>query len=401
MPSPPVIDYAGLGRTETRTARRLEIGSLLQRLDWVLLGATGAAVAYGLWAIAGITQKDLPGDPNYFLVRQASYAAIGGIALVLALLIDPRFYLRYRRAIYAGTLGTMAFILIAGAAARHSRRWIDLGFFRFQPSEFGKVLFVLFLAGFLAERGRRIGEAKIVMTAIGIAAGPILLVFLQPDIGTALVYAAALAAVLFVAGARWWHLAGLALAVVVTALAILWWLPAGGIDVLKPYQAERLYGFVNPDKDPQGTTYNVQQSITAVGAGGLRGRGVSGATQTSLNYIPEHGTDFAFASLAEQRGFLGASLLLLLYLLIVWRGLKVVTVARDAFSAIAAGGIVAGFLFQVFVNVGMAMGIAPITGIPLPFVSVGGSSMIANLMAIGILEAIYARGTGTRLGRRR
>jgi rod shape determining protein RodA len=401
MPSPPVIDYAGIGRTDRRMARRLELGALLQRLDWVLLGATGAAVAYGLWAIAGITQKDLPGDPNHFLVRQASYAGIGAIVLVLALLVDPRVYLRYRRAIYAGTLATMAFILLAGAAARHSKRWIDLGFFRFQPSEFGKVLFVLFLAGFLAERGRRIGEGKIVMTAVALAAGPILLVFLQPDIGTALVYGAALAAVLFVAGARWWHLAGLGLAVVIAALAILWWLPAGGVDVLKPYQAERLYGFVNPDKNPQGSTYNVNQSITAVGAGGLRGRGVGGATQTSLNYLPEHGTDFAFASLAEQRGFLGSSLLLLLYLLIIWRGLKVVTVARDSFSAIAAGGIVAAFLFQVFVNVGMAMGIAPITGIPLPFVSVAGSSMIANLLAIGILEAIYVRGTGTRLGRRR
>ncbi len=401
MAAPPAIDYAGLGRVQVRTSRRHEVLSLLQRLDWVLLGATAAAVAYGLWAIAGITHADVPDNPNYYLIRQGSYAAIGAVLFVLALLVEPRFYLRYRMVIYAGTLATMGFILVAGAAARHSRRWIDLGFFRFQPSEFGKVLFVLFLAGFLAEKGRRIGEARVVATAVGLAAGPVLLVFLQPDIGTALVYSAALAAVLFIAGARWWHLVGLGLAVVIAALAILWWLPAGGVDVLKPYQAERLYGFVNPDKNPQGSTYNVNQSITAVGAGGIYGRGVRGSTQTTLNYLPEHGTDFAFASLAEQRGFLGASLLLLLYLLIIWRGLKVVTLARDAFSAIVAGGIVAAFLFQVFVNVGMAMGIAPITGIPLPFVSVGGSSMIANLLAIGILEAIHARGTGRAAFRRR
>jgi rod shape determining protein RodA len=131
--------------------------------------------------------------------------------------------------------------------------------------------------------------------------------------------------------------------------------------------------------------------MTAVGAGGLRGRGVEGATQTNLNYLPEHATDFAFASLAEERGFFGASTLLLLYLLVVWRGLKVVTTARDAFSAAAAGGIVLALLLQIFVNVGMTMGIAPITGIPLPFVSVGGSSMVANLLAIGVLESIHSR----------
>jgi rod shape determining protein RodA len=167
--------------------------------------------------------------------------------------------------------------------------------------------------------------------------------------------------------------------------------------VLKPYQTARLTGFANPDSDPAGATYNVTQSITAVGAGGLDGRGVDAATQTRLDYLPEHATDFVFASLAEQRGFFGASLLLGLYLLVVWRGLRVITVARDAYSAIVAGGIVIAFLFQVFVNVGMTMGIAPVTGIPLPFVTVGGSSMAANLLAIGILQAVYARGN---LGRR-
>jgi rod shape determining protein RodA len=397
MARPPAIDYSGVSSARARQASRADVGSLLARLDWVLLAGTAAAVAYGLWAIAGITHNDVTGDPHYYLVRQVGYASIGALILVAAIFVDPTVYLRYRRAIYFGTLGTMTFILLAGAAARHSKRWIDLGFFRFQPSEFGKVLFVLFLAGFLAERGRRIGDARVVATVVALAAGPIVLVFLEPDIGTALVYAAALAAVLFVAGARWWHLAVLAVAVVVSAMAILWWLPSGGVQVLKPYQTSRLTGFTHPSSDPRGSTYNLTQSKTAIGAGGLRGRGVGGATQTTLNYLPEHETDFAFASLAEQRGFLGASLLLLLYLLIVWRGLKVITLARDGFSAIVAGGIVAAFLFQVFVNVGMTMGIAPITGIPLPFVSVGGSSMIANLFAIGILEAIHVRAARRRI----
>ncbi len=190
---------------------------------------------------------------------------------------------------------------------------------------------------------------------------------------------------------RWLHLGVLAAVAVLGALAILWLLPATGVNVLKPYQAARLTGFTHPDDDPRGATYNLRQSITAVGAGGLRGRGILGATQTRLNYLPEHSTDFAFASLAEEHGFFGATILLLLYLLVVWRALKVVAAARDLYCAIVAGGIAVMFLFQVFVNSAMAMGIAPITGIPLPFVSVGGSSMLTLFLAIGVLQAIHAR----------
>jgi rod shape determining protein RodA len=164
------------------------------------------------------------------------------------------------------------------------------------------------------------------------------------------------------------------------------------VHVLKPYQQARLTHFTHPTQDPTGATYNVAQSINAVGAGGFRGRGVAGSTQTNYHFLPEHATDFAFASLAEQRGFFGVSVLLLLYLLVVWRGLKVIAIARDPFSAIAAGGIVFAFMFQVFVNVGMNIGVAPVTGIPLPFVSVGGSALIANLLAIGVLQAIHIRG---------
>jgi len=172
---------------------------------------------------------------------------------------------------------------------------------------------------------------------------------------------------------------------------VLWIGPSIGVDILKPYQRARITGFTSPSQDPSGPTYNLEQSITAVGAGGATGRGVAGATQTNANYLPEHATDFAFASLSEQRGFLGATILLLLYLLVIWRAIKVITLARDAFSAIAAGGIAFMLLIQIFVNVGMTVGMAPITGIPLPFVSVGGSSMIANLLSIGVLQSICLR----------
>ena len=166
--------------------------------------------------------------------------------------------------------------------------------------------------------------------------------------------------------------------------------------MLKPYQTDRLTGLWNRDQDPGGLTWNVNQSITAIGSGGVSGRGVVDASQTKLDYLPEHATDFAFASLGEQRGFVGSAILLLLYLLVVWRGLRVVTVASDLYGAVVAGGLVSAFLFQVFVNVGMTMGVAPVTGIPLPFVTVGGTSMVANLVLIGVLQGIHARGRVTR-----
>jgi rod shape determining protein RodA len=396
------IVYTPTERSRARARRRelTQDAPLLARLDWVMLGTVLAIVAYGIWGIAGITRHDVAGSPDYYVYRQLVFVAIGLVGLVVVILIDPVVYHRFDKQIYAGILGLFALVFLAGTVARGSKRWIDLGFFRFQPSEFGKLLVVLALAGFLADRFRRMNEWRTSLTAIALALPPMLLVFIQPDIGSALVYAAAIVGLLLIAGVRWLHLAILAVVAVVLALSVLWWLPAMGTPVLKDYQTTRLTGFFHPDQDPRGSTYNIRQSITAVGSGGPTGRGVVGATQTSLDFLPEHATDFVFASFAEQRGFVGAGFLLMLYLLVVWRGLKVVASARDPYSAIVAGGIVFAFLFQIFVNVGMTIGIAPVTGIPLPMVSVGGSSMIANLLAIGVLQAIYARGRGrVRLAR--
>ena len=393
-----MIEYAGSG-VERVGASRAEphVASFLRRIDWVLLASVLSLVAYGLWAISGITRYDVEGQPNYFVLRQALFAGVGLVGLVGAVLIDPERYRRHWRLLLALTLGLLVLVLLAAELTRGSRRWIDVGgFFRFQPSEFGKVLFVLVVAGFLAERAKRIGDGRTVATAVAIALAPIVLVFFQPDLGTALVYAAALAAVLFLAGVRWPHLAALAALAVTVVAAILWVLPAAGVEVLKPYQEQRILAFTDRGHDPGGAAWNVNQSIVAIGAGGLRGRGVEGATQTNLDYLPEHATDFVFASLAEQRGFVGASTLLLLYLLLIWRGLRIVSIARDPFSAAVAGGIVFAFLCQVFINVGMTMGVAPVTGIPLPFVSVGGSSMISSLVAMGMLQAIHVRGRGER-----
>jgi rod shape determining protein RodA len=392
-----MVDFASDARAAARARRReaADVASFVRRLDWILIGSIGAIVGYGLWAIAGITRYDVPGDENYYFTRQTIFVVIGVVGLLAALLIDPELYRSRWRLIFGGTVFVIAIVFLEGTV-RGSRRWLDLGFFRFQPSEFGKVLFVLALAGFLAERARRLHELQTTLVAIGLASIPIFLVFLQPDFGTALVYCAVVAAVLFVAGTPWLHLGALATGSVTLAVLVLGVLPAAGMPVLKKYQADRLTGFLHPDLDPGGTTYNITQSKNAIGAGQCCGRGVENATQTTLNFLPEHHTDFVFASLSEQRGFAGAAILLMLYLLVVWRGFRIVTIARDPFSAIVAGGIVFALLFQIFVNVGMTMGIAPITGIPLPFISVGGSSMIANLVAVGLLLAIQVRARAAR-----
>jgi len=363
----------------------------IRRLDWILFGALGGLVVFGLWAIDGITRHDVPGDAEYYVTRQAIFAVFGLFAMAAVVFVDPEYYRRYRKVIYGLAIFLLLGVMIAGADVRGSTRWIDIGFFRFQPSEFAKLLLALFLAGLLAGRARRIGEWRTTAVAVGAAAVPTLLVFTQPDIGTALVYGAVLAAALFFAGTRWRDLGVLAAVALVVGATVLWLAPSLGIDILAPYQRARITAFLDPTENPQGAGYNINQSITAVGSGGSTGRGVAGATQTNLDYLPEHHTDFVFASLAEQRGFAGVSILLLLYLLLLWRGIRVIATARDPFCATAAGAIVFGFLFQIFVNVGMTIGIAPITGIPLPFVSVGGSAMVTNLLTIGVLQAIAIR----------
>jgi len=368
-----------------------ELTAVLRHVDYVLLAAVAALVGYGLWILKSVTRDDVPGDPSYFVTRQGINVALGVIVFAAAVAVNPEFWRRSRRPLY-GILIFLLLIVFVADAVRGSQRWIEIGFFRFQPSELGKVLVALCLGGFIADHHRDIGRLRTVLKAVALVGLPGFLVFIEPDFGTALMYFAILCVGLFVAGATWSHMAALLGTASVAAASLLWVLPGAGLDILKPYQVQRLTGFLNPDLDPSGTTYNITQSITAVGSGGLDGRGVAGATQTNLDYLPEHATDFIFSSLAEQRGFFGASILLLLYALIVWRGLKVVAIAPGIFGAVVAAALVFSLVVQVFVNIGMTIGIAPITGIPLPFVSYGGSSMIVSLMMIGILEALHIRG---------
>src|SRR5919198_6250574 len=233
------VDYAARARASRAWRRdRADVASFVRRIDWLLVGAVAALVGYGLWAIAGITRHDIAGSPDYYVIRQGVYVAIGFVGLVAVLFVDPERYQRAWRPILAGGVGVTVLVFLRGVESHGSKRWLDVGFFRFQPSEFGKALFVLALAGFLSERTKSLQERRTTLTAVGLAALLIGLVFLQPDVGTAMVYCAALAAVLFVAGTKWTHLAVLGARAALLAATVLWIAPAAGGHTLKPHPGE-------------------------------------------------------------------------------------------------------------------------------------------------------------------
>jgi rod shape determining protein RodA len=291
-------------------------------------------------------------------------------------------------------IGGIVLVYAMGASARGSRRAIEFGFFNFQASELGKVLLVVALAGFAVDRMRRLNEPETTSRLVLLAVVPAMLVIAQPDLGSGLVYLAIVLAVLFVAGTKWTHFAGLAGLGALAIAVVLLVAPTLGVDVIKPYQKDRLTAFLSPTDDPRKEGYQINQSLTAIGSGGKTGRGDE-ATQTRLDFLPEHHTDFIFSVVGEEFGFVGAALVLSLFALLIWRALKILTMSKNFYGAIVAGGITAMLMFQVFVNVGMTIGIMPITGIPLPLVSYGGSSVLTTLMAIGLLQSIHAQARET------
>jgi rod shape determining protein RodA len=385
-----VIYQGDVGRLRAQPRSRALVW--LRRVDWILLAATAGIVALGLNVLAAGTRNDVQGNPAYWVTRQEIFFVLGGIALVAGTLVPPSLYRRFQWPLALGTLGLIGVVLAVGPLTRGSHRWITIGPFQLQPSELGKLVLVLGLAAFLADRRDRIGEWSTTVLALVYAGAGALLVFQEPDLGTALVYGATALGILWIAGTRVTHFA-VVFAVLATAIALIFAvLPAVGVNVVKPYQTARLTAFLHPDQKITKAGYNQFQSRVAVGSGGIAGRGPAQATQTNDNFLPEHRTDFIFAVLGEQRGFIGAALLLGLYLIILWRAIRAVTLASTFYESIVAGGIAVTFLFSVFVNVGMTIGIAPVTGIPLPLMSYGGSSIIVAMASIGVLQAIQLRG---------
>jgi rod shape determining protein RodA len=288
-------------------------------------------------------------------------------------------------------------VVLLGGVTRGSRRAIQLGFAELQTSELGKVLLCLALAAFLVDRSRQLRDRETTARVMLMALFPAALVMAQPDLGSALVYVTIVLAVLFVGGTSWKHFTALfALGAAAIALALVV-LPKAGVEVLQEYQVERLTSFLHPSDDPGDAGYQQNQSVIAIGSGERSGRGEQ-ATQTTLSFLPEEHTDFIFAVVGERWGFVGAALVLSLYALLVWRALRILTMAKNLFGAMIAGGVVAMVLFQVFINVGMNIGIMPITGIPLPLMSYGGSSVLTTLLAVGLLQSIHVQARTSRKG---
>jgi rod shape determining protein RodA len=364
------------------------------RLDPLLLIATVGLIACSVYIVGTATADDIEGDRLYYVYRQAAYGIVG---LALMLLISRFDYSRvreWRAGLYAAMIGAIVLVYAVGFSARGSKRAIEFGFFNLQSSELGKLLLVLALAGFVVDRVRRLGEPDTTSRIMLLALFPAILVVAQPDLGSGLVYIAVALAILFVAGTKWTHFAalgGLALAAVMIVLVAA---PAVGVEVLKPYQTDRLTAFLHPTDNPREQGYQINQSLTAIGSGGKTGRGDE-ATQTKLDFLPEHHTDFVFSVAGEEFGFVGAALILSLFALLIWRALRILTMSKNLYGALVAGGITAMLMFQIFVNVGMTIGIMPITGVPLPLVSYGGSSVLVTLMALGFLQSIHAQARET------
>ncbi len=376
-------------------------GPGLAGLDGLLLLAAVGLIAFSVYTIGTATEDDIAGSPLHYVIRQSLYGVAGLALMFLVSRFDYSRLREIRTGIYAAMIGSIVLVFLVGAAARGSKRWIELPFFRFQPSELGKVLLILALAAFVVERTRHLGSRDTTSRAMLYALLPAMLVIAQPDLGSGLVYLTIVVAVLFVAGTKWTHFAALAGLGAVAVALVLVAAPALGVEVLKPYQVARLTAFVNPSNDPQEQGYQLQQSMTAIGAGQKTGRGAEGATQTKLDFLPEHHTDFIFSVVGEQFGFLGALVVLSLYALLLWRTLRILTMAKNLYGALIAGGIAAMLMFQVFVNVGMTIGIMPITGVPLPLMSYGGSSVIVTFLAVGLLQSIHAQARVTTAAKRR
>jgi rod shape determining protein RodA len=382
------LDPTGVAAGVKRFRADAASQALTRGFDWPLLGAAIGLIVCSIVVLSGATKNDVAGNPHFYVIRQSIFAAVGLTLLFVVSRIDYTRLREYRTQIYAFLIASNALVLLVGAASHGSRRWIDVGFFQIQPSELGKVLLIVTLAAFIADRARDRNGGGIVLPVLGLTALPAALVFIQPDLGTALVYGAIAVTLLFIGGVPWQQMTALMVAALLVISGVLWAAPAAGVDVLKPYQVARLTTFLHPNDDPRGDAFQQTQGEIAIGAGERVGRGAQDATQTQLNFIPEHHTDFIFAVVGESYGFAGAALVMTLFALLIWRGLRILALARDQFGALIAAGVVAILMFQVFVNVGMNIGIMPITGVTLPLMSYGGASVLSTFIALGLLQSV-------------
>jgi rod shape determining protein RodA len=368
--------------------------------DPLLMLAAFGLVACSLMTLKVATKTTMAGRPLYYVERQGIYAGIGLLLALLLMRFDYSRLREYRYGLYAVII--VSNVLVFGTpTVLGAHRWFPLPFFQVQPSEFGKVLLLLALGAFATDRARRLHERRTTARILLFTLIPAMIVIPQPDLGTGLVYVTIGFTILFVAGTSWKQLTAIVAMFAVSVALVLGVAPAVGVHVLKPYQVQRLTGFLNPSHDPRNQTYNITQSLIAIGSGQKTGRGAAGASQTNLHFLPENQTDFIFSVVGETYGFAGAALVLSLYALLIWRSLRILTMSKNLYGTLIAGGILAMLMFQVFVNAGMTIGIMPITGVPLPLMSYGGSSVLVTFICIGLLQSIHIQARRNAAGKGR
>lgn len=355
---------------------------VLQRVDIPLITAVAILVIIGIVIIGSATHINTPGNERYWYVQRQTLFALMGAALVFLMMkFDYHILQHLGNKLYIFNAVMLLAVDIAGHSALGAQRWIQIGPISFQPSEFSKLIMIISMAVLLENRVGKLNTFKDLMPVALYMLVPFGLVVIQPDLGTALVFLAIFFGMIFAAGVNM-KLIGIIFGAGISCLPIFWFF-------LKAYQKMRIMVFINPNIDPLGSGYHIIQSKIAIGSGLLFGKGLFRGTQSQLNFLPENHTDFIFAVIGEETGFIGAVLVLLLFLFVLWRAIKIARETSDNLGMLLAVGMTSMLGFHVLVNVGMTIGIMPVTGIPLPFISYGVSSLITNIMGIGMLLNIW------------
>lgn len=363
---------------------------LIKNLDVPLIAVTALLILFGFVAVYSATYSLHPGDSFYYVKRQVVWAIVGVGVACLLLFTDYRHWGRYGRLIYLLTLLMLAAVPIFAPTIMGAGRWLVIGPVQIQPSEFAKLAVILTLARHLSAKESLDQPIDLVSPILHIAL-PMALIMLQPDLGTALVFIGILFGMLFVAGVPAKYLGVMAGAGVVVFVLTAVGSLLGWFEIIKGYQLQRLLVFLDPHSDPTGAGWNVIQSMIAIGSGGFFGKGLFGGSQTQLNFLPSRHTDFIFSVIGEEFGFLGATMLLGAYFYFLWRCIRLIGKAKDSYGVLLITGVVSMIFCHIVINIGMTLGVMPVTGLPLPFASVGGSSLVSNLLAVGIVLNVYMR----------
>jgi rod shape determining protein RodA len=362
----------------------------IRHIDVLLLLVTALMLVVGFFLLYSATNQTLRQDrldPFLRVNKQMVTAAIGVVLLLVMAAFDYRFLKVYAGFIYAGVIAALLLVRLPflGSTAAGAQRWFEVAGFQITPSEFAKIGLIVMLAASLSEIRHGPPTVQDVIRLCAMALVPLGLVFVQPDIGTSIVMVAIVAGMFLVAGVSGRQIAALVVICLILIAA------AFQLGVIKTYQLDRLRAFLDRENTPADVRYNLDQAEIAVGSGGLVGQGFLHGRQTTLDYVPEQHTDFIFTVAGEEFGFLGATFVLVLYALLLWRAIRIAYLAKDPFGTYLASGVASMFAIQMFVNIGMVIGIMPITGIPLPFLSYGGSSMLASCLGVGILLNVHMR----------